>query len=241
MTQLVFLPGLATDAVIWHAQLAAMPPHIHAVVSDVHARQTTLQEMAATLLAEHPGELILCGASLGGKLAMEAVRQAPQRIKGLALLGTNARPETEAMRSLREAAIDMFAQGRVKTLLTVNLPNAFHPSRVQDSVLLQTYLDVVLRAGAEQLIRQNRALMERPDARLHLGEVKCPTLVLCGDSDRLTPPDCSREIAELIPGAQLVLIPECGHMLTMERPQEVNAALLAWLAVVAPAPPKLPD
>lgn len=234
MTQLIFLLGLAADAVMWQHQMGAMPAHLHPVVTDVHTRHATLQETAAALLQEHPGDLILCGASMGGILAMEVVHQAPQRITALALLGTNAQPETDAMRTLREGAIEMFARGSAEEVLKTNLPLAFHPGRGDDSALLQSYLDFVLRAGGAQLIRQNRALMARPDARLHLGLVSCPTLVMCGDSDQLTPPECSREIAALITGAELILVPKCGHMLTMERPVEVTAALLTWLATFAP-------
>ncbi len=230
MKQLVFLPGLAADAVMWQGQLAAMPAHLHAVVSDVHSRHASLPDMARRLLYEHEGELILCGASMGGMLAMELVRQAPQRVKALALLGTSARPETDAMRTLREAAITLFQQGSIDDVLQANLPLAFHPSRSEDLMLRQSYLDFVRRAGARQLIRQNRAVMARADARLHLAAVDCPTLVMCGDSDQLTPPECSREIAQLIKGAKFVMLRQCGHMLTMERPAEVNAALLQWLA-----------
>ena len=230
MKQLVFLPGLAADAVMWQDQLAAMPAHLHAVVSDVHSRHASLPDMARRLLHEHEGELILCGASMGGMLAMELVRQAPQRVKALALLGTSARPETDAMRTLREAAITLFQQGSIDDVLQANLPLAFHPSRSEDLMLRQSYLDFVRRAGARQLIRQNRAVMARADARLHLAAVDCPTLVMCGDSDQLTPPECSREIAQLIKGAKFVMLRQCGHMLTMERPAEVNAALLQWLA-----------
>ena len=233
MTQLVFLPGLAADAAMWQQQLEAMPAQLRAVVSDAHSRHASLSAMAASLLQEQAGELILCGASMGGMLAMEVVRQAPQRIRGLALLGTSARPETEAMRALREAAITLFEQGRVDEVLQANLPLAFHASRLDDKTLQQSYLDFVLRAGAQQLIRQNRAVMARADARLHLAAVACPTLVMCGDADQLTPPECSREIAQLIKGAEFVLLRECGHMLTMERPAEVNAALLRWLEGLA--------
>jgi pimeloyl-ACP methyl ester carboxylesterase len=230
MSQLVFLPGLAADSVMWQRQLDAMPTHLHAVVSDVHSRHASLPEMAASLLQEREGELILCGASMGGMLAMELVRQAPQRVKAMALLGTTARPESEDMRALREAAIVLFEQGRLEEVLQANLPLAFHPSRSVDLMLRRSYLDFVLRAGAGQLIRQNRAVMARPDARLHLPAVACPTLVMCGDADQLTPPECSREIAQLIKGAELVTLRQCGHMLTMECPAEVNAALLKWLA-----------
>jgi pimeloyl-ACP methyl ester carboxylesterase len=214
---------------MWQHQLDAMPAHLHAVVSDVHSRHASLSEMAVSLLQEREGELILCGASMGGMLAMEVVRQAPQRVKALALLGTSARPETEAMRALREAAIALFEQGRIDEVLQANLPLAFHPGRAKDLMLHQSYLDFVLRAGAGQLIRQNRAVMARADARLHLPAIACPTLVMCGDSDQLTPPECSREIAQLIKGADFVTLRECGHMLTMECPAEVNAALLQWL------------
>lgn len=235
MTQLVFIPGLAADATMWQHQMRAMPTQLHPAVTDVHMRHATLPEMAGALLQEHSDDLILCGASMGGMLAMEVVRQAPQRIRGLALLGTTARPETEAMRTLRQAAIILFEQGRVKEVLQANLAMAFYSGRADDGELLRSYLAFVLRAGAAQLIRQNLALMTRPDARLHLGRVSCPTLVLCGDSDQLTPPECSREIAQLIKGSDFKLVPKCGHMLTMERPTEVTRALLAWLSAVTPS------
>ena len=101
--------------------------------------------------------------------------------------------------------------------------------------LVQRYLQIILDAGAEQLIRQNRALMQRPDARKHLPGLRCPVLVLCGDSDRLTPPDCSSEIAALVPHAKLRWIERAGHMLTMEQPAAVNAALVDWLRELQPA------
>ena len=234
MTQLVFLPGLAADHMMWRAQLAAMPTHLNAVVSTVHTQHPTLEQMAAALLHTYPDDLILVGASMGGMLAMEVVRQAPPRVRGLALLGTVARPEMPVMRDLREAAIRLFEQGRVEEVLRFNLPQAFHASRADDLGLQQTYLDFVMAAGPAQLIAQNRAVIARPDARPHLGRITCPTLVLCGDSDRLTPPECSEEMAALIPGAELHLIPQCGHMLSMERPIEVNALLLVWLEKFQP-------
>ena len=229
MVQIVFLPGLASNAVMWQHQLSALPIRSQASVTDVHARHGSIADMAQALLQEHEGDLVLCGASMGGIVAMEVVRQAPKRIRALALLGTNARPETPDMAQLREAALKFFEQGRAKEVLTLNLPMAFHPSRANDPVLTQTYLDFVLAAGAQQLIRQNRAIMSRPDARLHLPFVTCPSLVVCGDADMLTPPECSREIANLVPGAELAMIEHCGHMLTMERPDEVNKVLLGWL------------
>jgi len=229
MTRLLLLPGLASDARMWQDQLAVVPAQWRPQVTDVHARHDSIAEMATALLMENAGDLVLCGASMGGIVAMEVARQAPQRIRGLALLGTNARPETDDVRKLREAAIEFFAQGRALEVLRLNVPLAFHSSRIRDTRLTQIYLDFVMAAGAEQLVRQNRAIIGRPDARQHLPALRCPVLVMCGDSDQLTPPECSREIAALVPHAQFALVPECGHMLTMERPEVVNPALLRWL------------
>lgn len=230
MTRLILLPGLASDHVMWQDQLAVLPAHFRAHVTDVHARCDTIEAMARTLLEEHPGELILCGASMGGIVAMEVAHQAPARVRGLVLLGTSARPETDEIRALREAAIVLFAEGRAAEVLRANVPLAFHASRTGDTALVQRYMDFVLAAGAQQLIRQNRAIMARPDARIRLPALRCPVLVVCGDADQLTPPECSREIADLLPQARLEMLAQCGHMLTMEQPARVNALLLQWLA-----------
>jgi len=233
--RLILLPGLACDAGMWQAQLAVMPRHLAAHVTDVHTRHATLQAMAASLLAEHTGQLILCGASMGGMLAMEVARQAPQRIRGLALLGTSGRPEDAATRALREAAIVLFEQGRMAEVLQANLSLAFDASRTADAKLHQTYLDMIERAGAAQLVAQNRAVIARPDALAHVGQLRCPVLVLCGEGDQLIPADRSQELAAAIPGAEQALLPQCGHMLTMEQPEAVNAQLLDWLGRIAPA------
>lgn len=229
MTQLILLPGLACDERLWEAQWPALPAALRPVVTTVHTRHDTIEAMASALLSEHLGPLVLCGASMGGMIAMEAARQAPERIAGLALLGTTPRPETPDMRALRSAAVELFERGDVRDVIEPNIAFAFHPVQAADTALVQRYLDIVIGAGAAQLIRQNHAVMWRPDATRHLAALCCPVLVMCGDSDRLTPPECSREIAGLVPQAELVWVPECGHMLTMEKPAFVNAALREWL------------
>ncbi|HZY19920.1 MAG TPA: alpha/beta hydrolase [Ramlibacter sp.] len=228
MTTLVLLPGLAADARMWRDQLPALA-RWRPVVTDVHMRHPTVAEMAAALLVRHPGPLVLCGASMGGIVAMEVARQAPTRVAGLALLGTTAQPETDEMRQVRERAIALFSQGRVADVIEPNAAMAFHPDHAQDADLVGRYLAFVLQAGGEQLVRQNRAIVERPDARPHLARLRCPTLVVCGEDDQLTPAERSREIASLVPHARLVLLPRCGHMLTMEQPQTVNTLLREWL------------
>jgi pimeloyl-ACP methyl ester carboxylesterase len=231
MTPLILLPGLACDAALWRHQspvLAAGGRPVH--VTDVHTRADSLPEMAALLLAEHPGDLLLAGCSMGGMVAMEAARQAPHRVRGLALLGTTARPDTPELVTLRTQAIGEFAQGRVEPLLRANAMFAFHPAH--QARLVEDYLSMLLRAGAQGLIRQNRAVMARADLRPSLGTIARPTLVVGGQDDQLTTPDRARELAHAIPGAELHLIDECGHMLTWEQPAAVTQRLQAWLAAL---------
>jgi pimeloyl-ACP methyl ester carboxylesterase len=217
---------------MWRDVLVHLPATLRPVVAQAHqdASLHTIEAFAARLLDEHAGELVLVGASMGGMIAMEAARQAPHRVQGLALLGTTARPETADMRALREAAIELFAQGRVREVIEPNVAMAFHPLHAARPELVQAYLELVLDAGAAQLTRQNRAVIQRPDARVHLPQCACAVLVVCGEADQLTPPECSREIAALVPGAEFAVLADCGHMLTMERPQPVGDLLRQWMA-----------
>lgn len=240
--RLVFLPGLANDAEVWAdvgAEMArALPPAwgewvAQAVVADVHTRCASLPAMAHALLAEHAGRLILVGHSMGGMVAQYAVRHevahAGRRIAAIALLATTARPDTPALIWLRTEACALFAAGRMDEVLRANVAFAFHPARAANAALVARYFAIVRRAGAEQLIAQNRAVMAREDNRPHLGAIACPTLVLAGEADALTPPEMSREIAAAVPGAELQVLPGCGHMLTLEEPAAVAGRLARWL------------
>ncbi len=229
MLSVILLPGLACDATLWREQLPALAARHRVHVSDVHSRFDTLPEMAAALLAECPGRLVLVGASMGGMLALQAQRLAPRRVAGMALLGSSARPDTPELLRLRSEACVLFEQGRMDEVLQANVAFAFHPESARRRELVDTYLAMVRRAGAAQLIRQNRAVMARVDSRPLLPGVACPTLVLCGEADLLTPPEHAREIAAAIPGARLELVPGAGHLPTLEQPARVNSLLLDWL------------
>jgi pimeloyl-ACP methyl ester carboxylesterase len=228
MQPITLLPGLACDAELWHEQVSALLPRRPVTVSDVHTRFATLPAMAAALLAERRGDLLLCGTSMGGMLALEVVRQAPQRVKALALLASSARPDTPELIRLRSDAIELFEQGRMREVLQANLAFAFDPSHAK--ALAPAYLAMIERAGAAQLIAQNRAVMARADMRALLPQIACPTLVVVGETDLLTPTEHAQEMAALVPGARLEQLQRCGHMLTWEQPQRVNALLIDWLA-----------
>lgn len=229
MPTVLLLPGLACDAELWRGVRPALHQAHRCHVADVHARFDTLEAMAAALLEENDGPLVLVGASMGGMVALAALRQAPQRIAGVALLGSTARPDTPELLALRSQAIELFAAGRMDDVLRANLPFAFHPAHAGDAALVGTYLAMVRRAGAGALMRQNRAVMARADSRPGLAAVRCPLLVVCGEADMLTPPEHAREIAAAVPQARLEIVPDAGHMLTLEQPARVAALLRDWL------------
>ena len=232
MSVIVLIPGLAADHRMWTHQLDGLSASRPASVASAHRHAASITEMAQAVLDEFDGDLALCGASMGGMIAMEAVRLAPQRVRALALLGTVAHPETPEMHQLRSDAVHLFEQGRAEEILRANVPLAFHPDNASDPVLTGAYLQMVLDAGTETLVRHNRAVMARPDARPHLAQIRCPTLVLCGEADQLTPPEHSQAITAAIPRARLALVGGCGHMLTMEQPARVNGLLADWLATL---------
>jgi pimeloyl-ACP methyl ester carboxylesterase len=235
MHSVILLPGLACDNELWAHQapaLAADGAQVH--ISSEHTRWPTLPQMATALLAQHPGRHVLVGASMGGMLALEMHRQAPQRVLALGLLGTTARPDTPELIALRTQACELFAAGRMDEVLRANVLFAFHPDQTRDTALVDRYLAMIRRAGAQQLVAQNHAVMARPDSRPHLALVRCPVLVACGEADGLTTPEHAREMAALMPHAQLHLLPGAGHMLTMEQPERVTALLLQWLQTLPP-------
>ena len=233
---ILLLPGLACDAEMFQHQAAALAlnsrvdtrPHTPVQTSDAHTRAASLPEMARLLWAEHPGRHVLVGASMGGMLALEMHRQAPDRVAALALLGSTARPDTPELISLRTKACELFANGRMDEVLRANVLFAFHPLGARAPGLVDRYLAMIRRAGAAQLIRQNRAVMVRTDSRPQLPHIRCPVLLACGEADQLTPPAHEREMAALMPQAQLEFVPGAGHMLTMEQPERVTALLLRW-------------
>ncbi len=235
MKTVLLLPGLACDEALFQDQipaLAARHPGQRVHVGDVHTRAATLPAMAALLLKEQPGDLVLVGCSMGGMLALEVLRQAPARVRGIALLGSTARPDTPELIALRSQACELFAAGRMDEVLRANVLFAFHPDHAGDRALVQRYLAMIRRAGAQQLIAQNRAVMAREDMRPLLPQIACPALVVCGECDGLTPPERAHEMADAIPGARLEIVPGAGHMLTMEQPARVTALLLEWLGEI---------
>jgi pimeloyl-ACP methyl ester carboxylesterase len=229
----IFIPGLACAAQLWAAQAASLSQAGWSVAhSDVGSREPSLPRMAQALLAEHPGRLVLAGASMGAMVALHAALQAPDRVAALVLVGASARADDADLRQLRADAIEHFEQGDVEPFLRANAMLVLHPRQAADPAMLEAYLAMVLRAGAAQLVAQNRAVMDRPDLRPQLAALRCPVLLMVGETDAVTPPDHAREIAGAVPGATLHVIDGAGHLPTIETPERVNALLRPWLSAL---------
>ena len=232
MHSVILLPGLACDDALFEHQAQALragPRATRVRIGDAHTRCATLPGMAAALLKEHPGRHVLIGASMGGMLAMEMHRQAPDRVVALGLMGTTARPDTPELIALRTLACELFAAGRMDEVLRANVLLAFHPTQQRAPGLVDRYLAMIGRAGPLQLIAQNRAVMARVDSRPHLPAITCPVLLACGEADQLTTPEHTLEMADLMPHAQVELVPGAGHMLTMEQPERVSTLVVNWV------------
>ncbi|GAB4191552.1 MAG: alpha/beta hydrolase [Thalassobaculales bacterium] len=229
MTPLLLLPGLLCDAALWAAQAAAFSAKRTVAVASL-THHETVAGMAARALAEAPPRFALAGLSMGGYVALEIMRQAPERVERLALLDTAARPDTPEQVERRQGLIQLAEMGKFKGVTPRLLPLLLHRDRLDEQPLTEAVMAMAERVGKSAFIRQQKAIMSRPDSRPDLPRIACPALVLCGRQDALTPLDRAEEIAAGIPGSTLVVVEECGHLSTMERPAAVNAALADWLA-----------
>lgn len=225
---LVLVPGLMCSPALFDAQVDGLRDVATVEVADV-TRQPSLVEMARDVLAAAPERFALAGLSMGGYVAFEMLRQAPERITRLALLDTNARADRPDQIKVREVLIGLARTMGARAVQGLLLRHLIHPSRLTEATLTNRILDMADWVGPVAFERQQRAIMARPDNREFLSTIRCPTLILVGKEDQLTPVKVHDELAAGIAGSRLEIIPVSGHLPTMERPAEVNALLRRWL------------
>lgn len=229
MTSLVLVPGLLCDAALWRGQVEDLADIARPWVADV-TRDDSVTAMARRVLAEAPpGRFALAGLSMGGYVAQAILREAPERVERLALLDTTARADSPEQIVRRRGLIELAEKGEFKGVTPRLLPVFLHPDRLSDRKLTEAVMAMTERVGKDAFLRQQRAIIGRPDNRPSLPAITCPTLVLCGRQDQLTPLEWHEEMAALIPNAKLEIVEDCGHLSTMERVWEVNVALRQWL------------
>ena len=225
---LILVPGLLCSARLFAPQLPALWPFGAVTIAD-HRRDDSVEGVARRILDAAPERFALAGLSYGGYVALAVVRAAPERVARLALLDTQARPDSEEGKLGRRKLMGMAEEGKLNDVIDLLTPKFLSAAHQNDPRLRQIVRDMARDTGVDGFLKQQRAVMGRPDSRPLLASIKCPTLVLVGDSDTLTPPDLSKEIAQAIPGAKLAIILDCGHLSTIEQPDSVNAALIDWL------------
>lgn len=225
---LLLLPGLLTDARLWQDQVAGLSGVAAATVADLSGADT-MSALAASALRQVPaGRFVMAGLSMGGYVALELMRQAPGRVAGLALLDTSARPDTPEVTEARRELMRL-AEAEFAAVIDALLPRLVRPARLSDAPLVTTIREMADAIGKEAFLRQECAMIARIDSRPFLGRIGCPALVLCGRDDVITPVEVHEELASALPHASLTVIEECGHLSTIERPQQVTEALRTWL------------
>ncbi len=225
---ILLVPGLNCTAEIYAHQVPALWQFGPVTIAD-HTEGNSMREIAAAILRDAPPKFALVGFSMGGYLAFEMLRQARGRVLKLALLDTSARPDTPEGAEKRRAAIALTEQGKFNLALAQSFPNAVHPDHVGNAALKALHVRMATANGGETYIRQQTAIIGRPDSRPELGAIEVPTLVVVGDKDAITVPDAAREMAAGFAEARLEVVTRAGHMALVEQHATVTAAMVEWL------------
>lgn len=228
MQSIVMVPGLGSDGAVWRPTIAELGSYADCQVGDTLSDHS-LPAMAARILKNAPPRFALAGVSMGGMVALEIMRAAPERVTKLALFDTNARadtPEQTARRRATNAA--MLATTDLATLAAPGIASMVHAGANQS--VRVALMEMTLRVGATAYVRQNEAIIARGDLRPVLASISTPTIVAVGAEDAMTPAALSREISEGISGATLHIIPDCGHLPPIEKPRAAAALIRDLLA-----------
>ena len=233
-TPLLLVPGVLCSPRLFAAQVAALQGDAEIVVPDWRKAPLSIwnswESAARWVMDQMPAEkFALAGLSLGGMLAVEIMQVAADRVTKLALLDTGMRSQSEAERAVRRARIRLADEGHFELVLGMQMTRFIPAYRLPDKPLVDEVMTMCGEIGVEIYKRQEELAAIRVDRRPDLPRIKCPTIVVCGRDDAATPLFLSEEIAKAIPAAALVVIEQCGHLVTMEKPEATNEILQVWL------------
>ncbi len=232
MTDAVFIPGLLCTRDLFAPQDAAFGSRLNIAIGD-HTRHDTMAAIAAHILAGAPRRFVLAGLSMGGYIAFEIMRQAGERVSALVLIDTGPHADRPEQTARRKELIALGSAEGIEPVIEALLPLFVADDRLDDAALAGTVRRMAAETGTETFARQQRAIMGRPDSMPTLARIACPTLIVVGDRDVLTPPALAQEMADGIRGATLATIAGSGHLSTLERPEAVNAAIGTFLEQAA--------
>ncbi len=225
---IVLIPGLIASPRFYAAQIPVLWRYGPVTIAN-HTADASIAAIATRILAAAPPLFALVGHSMGGYIALAIMREAPRRVARLALLDTSALADTPEQTVKRRQQIELAQSGRFGEIADLQYPQFVHPDRIEDTALRQLMRTMADDNGADVFVRQQTAILGRPDSLATLATIACPTLVLVGDADQPTPPARADELAAGIAGATKVVVARCGHMSAIERPDDVTKALCDWM------------
>jgi pimeloyl-ACP methyl ester carboxylesterase len=226
-TPLIMVPGLLCNQRIFEAQAEVLAEHAEISFAGTTSFDS-IEAMAQAALSSAPERFALCGFSMGGYVCLEILRRAPERVDRLALISTNARPDSETSREFRRNLLAVSGAGRFREAVDMVLHHLLPETRRGETKLTELFHAMAREVGPADFERQQHAIMARPDGRHDLAAISCQTLVLCGRDDPLMPLDMHLEMAAAIADATLVVLPGCGHLATIEKSREVAEQLCLW-------------
>lgn len=229
MTPFLLIPGLNCDARVYVPATEALWPFGPVTIAN-HCDGNGVSGIARAILASAPPEFGLAGFSMGGYIAFEIARQAPERVTRLALLDTSARPDSADAIENRKRRMALAEGGKFGLVVEQSFPNSVHPENLDNSRLYSIHRAMAEANGPEAYVRHQQAIIDRPDSRPGLAAIAVPTLIVVGEGDQITPPDAAREMHAAIAGSRLVVVPTAGHLALLEESAAVNAALRQWAA-----------
>ena len=225
---LILLPAIGTTEDLWCRQIESLADVAEVMVGNL-THDDTIGGMTASVLEAAPERFALAGLSIGGWVAQEIMRQAPEKVTHLALIGTSARADTPERTEARRAQMALAGEGRFEEVIDQTIPFLLNLEGTPDQALTDVVRTMCRAVGPKAFIRQQNAAISRPDGRADLAKINCPTLVLCGRQDKPMTLELSEEMASEIKGSKLVVVEDCGHLSTLEQPDVVSAAMRDWL------------
>ncbi len=226
--RLVLVPGLLCNERLWAPQISHFKDRYVCEVPDL-TQEDRIEKLAISVLKRVRGKFNLVGLSMGGYVALEIMRMAPERVKRLALIDTKARADSPEQKRRRRGLLALAGRGKFKGVTPHLMPLLIHPDRMEDVALTEEIYKMAEEVGQAAFVRQQTAILDRESHLNVLPEIKCPTQVICGRQDLITPLDCAEEIHSGISESELLTVENCGHLSNMEEPELVNKTLDNWL------------
>ena len=225
---LVFIPGMMCDSRLFQPQISEFSKQYLVCITPV-SYSDSIEKISFEILRQLPQKFTLIGLSMGGILAMEIIKKVPERVMKIVLMDTNFKPETEEIKSRRFPQIKLVNEGLLVDVMCKQIQNNYLRTDRKNKKVFDLCLSMANDLGKEVFINQSKALATRKDYTLTLKNIKVPSLIICGEYDRLCPIKVHREMESLIDNSTLEIIPDAAHLPTLEQPAYLNKILTKWL------------